>query len=178
MVESSNKHVDYYETLGVTRAATESEVKKAYHQLALKWHPDKNPDKKEEAEVKFKQIGEAYAVISEAKKRHIYDKYGKDGLRGANRTRSDRTTNNNYYNNNRTFFSHIFEEHRKFHKHSSPWFSEKRSTAPSSSPTEMKTNNVHRKTSPPRPVVVTYTTFSSKDLTPSKIRVVEYTTEA
>ncbi|TKC41141.1 hypothetical protein EI555_004844, partial [Monodon monoceros] len=53
-----------------------------YRKLALKWHPDKNPENKEEAERKFKQVAEAYEVLSDAKKRDIYDKYGKEGLNG------------------------------------------------------------------------------------------------
>lgn len=72
--------VDYYKTLGISRNSSETEVKKAYRKLALKWHPDKNPDKKEEAEKKFKEISEAYEVLSDKKKREIYDKYGKEGL--------------------------------------------------------------------------------------------------
>nr|XP_031311685.1 dnaJ homolog subfamily B member 6 isoform X6 [Camelus dromedarius] len=53
-----------------------------YRKLALKWHPDKNPENKEEAERKFKQVAEAYEVLSDAKKRDIYDRYGKEGLNG------------------------------------------------------------------------------------------------
>lgn len=56
---------DYYEVLEVTKTATAVDVKKAYRKLALKWHPDKNPDKKEEAEKKFKEISEAYEVLSD-----------------------------------------------------------------------------------------------------------------
>ncbi|KAH0627589.1 hypothetical protein JD844_003504 [Phrynosoma platyrhinos] len=55
---------------------------KLYRKLALKWHPDKNPDNKDEAERQFKQVAEAYEVLSDAKKRDIYDKYGKEGLNG------------------------------------------------------------------------------------------------
>ncbi|XP_068405879.1 dnaJ homolog subfamily B member 6 isoform X4 [Eschrichtius robustus] len=72
--------VDYYEVLGVHRHASAEDIKKAYRKLALKWHPDKNPENKEEAERKFKQVAEAYEVLSDAKKRDIYDKYGKEGL--------------------------------------------------------------------------------------------------
>ncbi|KAF0886837.1 DNJB3 protein, partial [Crocuta crocuta] len=53
-----------------------------YRKLALKWHPDKNPENKEEAERKFKQVAEAYEVLSDAKKRDVYDRYGKEGLNG------------------------------------------------------------------------------------------------
>ncbi|XP_053266566.1 dnaJ homolog subfamily B member 6 isoform X1 [Podarcis raffonei] len=74
--------VDYYEVLGVHRHASQEDIKKAYRKLALKWHPDKNPDNKEEAERQFKQVAEAYEVLSDAKKRDIYDKYGKEGLNG------------------------------------------------------------------------------------------------
>ena len=66
---------DYYEILGVKKDATEQEIKKAYRKLAVRWHPDKNPDNKEEAEERFKEISEAYSVLSDPKKRQEYD-YG------------------------------------------------------------------------------------------------------
>ncbi|XP_040840298.1 dnaJ homolog subfamily B member 6 isoform X2 [Ochotona curzoniae] len=74
--------VDYYEVLGVQKHASPEDIKKAYRKLALRWHPDKNPENKEEAERKFKQVAEAYEVLSDAKKRDIYDRYGKEGLNG------------------------------------------------------------------------------------------------
>ena len=58
---------NYYEVLGIPREANVAEIKKAYRTLALKWHPDKNPDKKEEAEIRFKEISEAYEVLSDSK---------------------------------------------------------------------------------------------------------------
>jgi len=80
----SNVHSDdYYEVLGVPKTATEDEIKKAYRKLALKWHPDRNPTKKEESEEVFKKIAEAYECLSNAEKRQIYDKYGKAGLNPA-----------------------------------------------------------------------------------------------
>lgn len=72
--------VDYYRTLDVPRTATVADIKKSYRKLALRWHPDKNPENKEEAELKFKEISEAYEVLSDEKKRRIYDQYGKEGL--------------------------------------------------------------------------------------------------
>lgn len=72
---------DYYRTLGVSRNATEEEIKSAFRKLALKYHPDRNPDNKE-AESKFKEINEAYEVLSNPEKRRIYDSYGEEGLKG------------------------------------------------------------------------------------------------
>ena len=69
---------DYYEVLGVKKEATADEIRKAYKKLAIKWHPDKNPDNKEEAENKFKEISEAYSVLSDPEKRKEYDLKGND----------------------------------------------------------------------------------------------------
>jgi molecular chaperone DnaJ len=66
---------DYYEVLGVTRSATETEIKRAYRALAIQHHPDKNPDDPR-AEEKFKEAAEAYAVLSDKDKRARYDRYG------------------------------------------------------------------------------------------------------
>lgn len=71
---------DYYEILGVDRNATLEEIKKAYRRLALKYHPDRNPSK--EAEERFKEISEAYAVLSDPEKRRQYDLYGHAGIEG------------------------------------------------------------------------------------------------
>lgn len=73
---------DYYEVLGVPRSADDSQLKKAYHKLAQKWHPDKNPTKVAEANEKFKEISEAYDVLSDPEKRKIYDQVGEEGLKG------------------------------------------------------------------------------------------------
>tara|TARA_B100000686_G_scaffold355103_1_gene469936 strand:+ start:2829 stop:3920 length:1092 start_codon:yes stop_codon:yes gene_type:complete len=72
---------DYYEILGVSNSASESELKKAYRQLALKYHPDKNPGNKT-AEEKFKEAAEAYEVLKDSNKRQIYDQFGHEGLKG------------------------------------------------------------------------------------------------
>jgi curved DNA-binding protein CbpA len=69
----------YYEVLGVPKRASHADIKKAYRKLAIKWHPDKNPDNAEAAAEKFKEIGEAYEVLSDKKKREQYDQFGFDG---------------------------------------------------------------------------------------------------
>ncbi|KAI3781618.1 hypothetical protein L2E82_11636 [Cichorium intybus] len=74
--------VDYYKVLQVDRNAKDDDLKKTYRKLAMKWHPDKNPNNKKEAEAKFKTISEAYDVLSDPKKRAIYDQYGEEGLNG------------------------------------------------------------------------------------------------
>jgi molecular chaperone DnaJ len=73
---------DYYEVLGVAKAATEQEIKSAYRKLALQYHPDRNPGDKA-AEDKFKEAAEAYAVLADADKRHLYDRFGHAGLGAA-----------------------------------------------------------------------------------------------
>ena len=72
---------DYYQVLGLKKCATEDELKKAYRKMALKYHPDKN--KSPGAEEKFKEVAEAYEILSDPKKRDMYDKYGADGLKGS-----------------------------------------------------------------------------------------------
>ncbi|KAI0508141.1 hypothetical protein KFK09_014275 [Dendrobium nobile] len=74
--------LDYYDILNVKKNATDNELKKCYRKLAMKWHPDKNPTNKNESEAKFKQISEAYEVLSDPQKRAIYDRYGEEGLKG------------------------------------------------------------------------------------------------
>jgi len=70
---------DYYEVLGVNRDASEEDIKKAYRKLAMKHHPDRNPDSKE-SEDRFKEAKEAYEVLSDAGKRATYDQFGHAGL--------------------------------------------------------------------------------------------------
>lgn len=73
---------DYYQILGVGKNATEDEIKKAYRRLALKWHPDRNRDNVQYATERFKEVGEAYDVLSDPQKKEIYDTYGEEGLKG------------------------------------------------------------------------------------------------
>ncbi len=70
---------DYYEVLGVSKGSDDASIKKAYRQMAKKYHPDMNPGDKE-AEARFKEVNEAYAVLSDPEKKQIYDQYGHDGL--------------------------------------------------------------------------------------------------
>uniref|UniRef100_A0A670XYB6 J domain-containing protein n=1 Tax=Pseudonaja textilis TaxID=8673 RepID=A0A670XYB6_PSETE len=66
--------VNYYEVLGLNQNASQEDIKRAYRKLALKWHPDKNPYNKEDAEKKFKAVAEAYEVLSDPQKRSLYDR--------------------------------------------------------------------------------------------------------
>ena len=73
---------DFYKILGVDRDASDDQLKKAYRKLAMKWHPDKNPgEKQQQAEKKFKEVSEAYEVLTDPKKKEVYHWYGEDGLR-------------------------------------------------------------------------------------------------
>ncbi|GMH43554.1 hypothetical protein BSKO_11476 [Bryopsis sp. KO-2023] len=72
---------DYYKVLGVDKNVGETELKKAYRKLAMKYHPDKNPDNKEAAEKKFKEVSEAFEVLSDPEKKKTYDMFGEEGLK-------------------------------------------------------------------------------------------------
>lgn len=104
---------DYYRTLGISREATEEEIKKAYRKLALKYHPDKNPDAN--AEEKFKEIGSAYEVLSDKSKRDTYDRYGEEGLRpgtvsNSGSSRTTFTTSYGYSNSDGRAFDGVTPE--------------------------------------------------------------------
>jgi DnaJ-class molecular chaperone len=72
---------DFYAILGVPKTANAAELKKAYRKQAMKWHPDKNPDNVAVAQAKFQEISEAYDVLSDVKKRELFDKFGEDGVK-------------------------------------------------------------------------------------------------
>jgi molecular chaperone DnaJ len=76
-----SKKRDYYEVLGINKSSTQDEIKKAFRKLAMKYHPDVNKEKG--AEEKFKEINEAYEVLSDENKKSVYDRYGHEGLSGA-----------------------------------------------------------------------------------------------
>jgi molecular chaperone DnaJ len=71
---------DFYEVLGVSKTATAEDIKSSYRKAALKWHPDRNPENKQEAEANFRECTEAYSVLSDVGKRQVYDTYGHAGL--------------------------------------------------------------------------------------------------
>ncbi|XP_054325582.1 dnaJ homolog subfamily B member 7 [Pongo pygmaeus] len=109
--------VDYYEVLGVQRYASPEDIKKAYHKVALKWHPDKNPENKEEAERKFKEVAEAYKVLSNDEKRDIYDKYGTEGLNGGGSHFDDECEYDFTFHKPDDVFKEIFHERDPFSFH-------------------------------------------------------------
>lgn len=94
---------DHYQTLGVEKNATPQQIKKAYRKLAMKWHPDKNPNNKSEAEAKFKQIGEAYSVLSDETKRKKYDVRDQFEANDGNAQYNNPHNNANYFRQNNTF---------------------------------------------------------------------------
>lgn len=109
--------VDYYEVLGVQRYASPEDIKKAYRKVALRWHPDKNPENKDEAERKFKEVAEAYEILSNNEKRDIYDKYGQEGLNGARSHFDDSFENSFTFRKPDDVFREIFGERDPFSFH-------------------------------------------------------------
>ncbi|MFP2997319.1 J domain-containing protein [Spongiivirga sp. MCCC 1A20706] len=109
-------YIDYYKILGVTKNATDKEIKKAYRKLARKYHPDLNPNDTE-AEKMFKQLNEAHEVLSDSEKRSKYDQYGKDWMHAdeieAAKKRQQRAKNQAYYSypggHQESDFSDFFE---------------------------------------------------------------------
>ncbi|CAM9722681.1 unnamed protein product, partial [Hapterophycus canaliculatus] len=114
-MSSSRQPTDYYETLGVQRAASDAEIKKAYRKLAMKWHPDKNKGNTTEAARTFQDIGEAYDVLSDKKNRAIYDQYGAEGLReGVPGPDGRKPEGYTYKQNGQEIFESFFGTHNPF----------------------------------------------------------------
>ncbi|XP_011291891.1 dnaJ protein homolog 1 isoform X2 [Musca domestica] len=106
---------DYYKILGIPKTATDDEIKKAYRKLALRYHPDKN--KAANAEEKFKEVAEAYEVLSDKSKREVYDKYGEDGLKSGGRsngTSSNNTFTYQFHGDPRATFAQFFGSSNPF----------------------------------------------------------------
>ncbi|KAJ8602228.1 hypothetical protein CTAYLR_003667 [Chrysophaeum taylorii] len=107
---------DLYEVLQVTRSATDAEIKKSYKRLAMKWHPDKNPENAEEAAQMFQDIGEAYAVLTDKEKKAIYDQYGYEALRdGVPDDNGGSQGGWSYKQNAREIFENFFGTSNPFH---------------------------------------------------------------
>lgn len=104
---------DYYKILGVNREATEEDIKKAYRKLALKCHPDKNKEKG--AEEKFKELAEAYEILSDSKKRDTYNRYGEEGLNYSSGATGQRSWN--YHNDPFRTFDHLFSQTSNGHSY-------------------------------------------------------------
>jgi curved DNA-binding protein CbpA len=118
---------DFYEVLCITRTATLDEIKKAYKKLAIKWHPDKNPDNQEVASERFKMIAEAYEVLSDPEKRRHYDRGGGDipdmsgfsaGGGGGFRSGGGRSSFSRGFSDQRAFdiFNSFFADFEDFHQ--------------------------------------------------------------
>lgn len=108
---------DFYKILGISRTATDDEIKKAYRKLALKFHPDKN--KAPAAEERFKEIAEAYEVLSDKKKRDVFDKYGEEGLNnggapGGGHAGADNSTPYTFHGDPRATFAQFFGSSEPF----------------------------------------------------------------
>lgn len=101
--------IDYYDVLQVPKNSSNEEIKKSYRKLAMKWHPDKNPNNKEEAAGKFQEIGEAYDVLNDLEKRAIYDQFGYEGLRdGVENEQGENTGGYSYRQNAQDIFENFF----------------------------------------------------------------------
>ncbi|XP_067933642.1 dnaJ homolog subfamily B member 6-like isoform X4 [Watersipora subatra] len=109
---NNSESLDYYQLLQVPRDASHSDIKKAYRKLALKYHPDKNPENQEKAEKHFKQIAEAYEVLSDDDKRKAYDQFGKQQLftEGDNRKSSS-----SFHKGSKSTFTNSFRQNFSFH---------------------------------------------------------------
>ncbi|KAM4528541.1 dnaJ homolog subfamily B member 5 [Odontesthes bonariensis] len=97
---------DFYKVLGVTPESNEDEMKKAYRKMALKFHPDKNSDA--DAEEKFKEIAEAYEILTDPKKKSIYDQFGEEGLKSGISTGQGNIFRNNFHSDPHATFSSFF----------------------------------------------------------------------
>lgn len=103
------KFIDYYKILGISKTASEKEIKAAYRKLARKFHPDLNPDNKE-AEAKFKEINEANEVLSNSENRKKYDRYGENWQRGEEYERAQQQQQSQYQSAQQGFSEHDFSD--------------------------------------------------------------------
>lgn len=101
---------DYYKILGINRTATQDEIKSAYKKLAIKWHPDKNPDNEKEASEQFKLIAEAYGVLSDPEKKQMYDNFGNVDFDNTKMPKKQQTTHTFHFSNSSHDSEKIFDE--------------------------------------------------------------------
>lgn len=104
----------YYDTLNIARNSTDSEIKKSYRSLALKWHPDKNQDNTDEANSHFEAVAEAYDVLSDQGKKAVYDQFGYEGLRDGVPDQNGETTGYIYEGNSQQIFEKFFGSNNPF----------------------------------------------------------------
>lgn len=102
--------INYYEVLEIEPRASRQEVKKAYHKQALKWHPDKNPSQRDEAEIRFKLVAEAYEVLSNDNKRLVFDQYGEEGVKNNSNQHNMSSTNSRSSGSCKYNFQGLFQD--------------------------------------------------------------------
>ncbi|NXR88641.1 DNJB8 protein, partial [Hypocryptadius cinnamomeus] len=182
--------VDYYKVLGLQKNASQDAIKKSYHKLALKWHPDKNPRNKEEAEKKFKEIVEAYEILSDPQKRSLYDKSVEESRARRERHAADY---NSFFGSPHGFpdqeevfgdvypFTYIFLDHFDIRNNGEDWqsaggrggrpretFVQRNSFCPDGHPTSFFAENTSGPYGP-RTVITTTEVINGKTITTRKI---------
>ncbi|CAN7134455.1 unnamed protein product [Brassica rapa subsp. narinosa] len=141
--------VDYYNVLKVSKNANDDDLKKSYRRLAMKYHPDKNPTSKKEAEAKFKQISEAYDVLSDPRRRQIYDQHGEEGLKSSDLPSAAETASAAAAEKQRSYSSRRDDsEFRYYPRDAEDIFAEFFGTAEAGGQANKKTSPANKKAAP------------------------------